>query len=56
MRQKSSFVGGCPGKDWYYGFLKRCSNELKLMHSSSLEKIRAKGITQEIINEWFELL
>ena len=56
MGLKSSFVGGCPGKDWYYGFLKRWSNKLKLMHSGSLEKARAKGITLEIINEWFELL
>ena len=56
MGLKSSFVGDGPGKDWYYGFLKRWNSDLKLMRSSSLENARAKGVTEEIINGWFDLL
>ena len=56
MGLKSSFVGSGPRKDWYYGFLKRWNSDLKLMRSSSLENARAKGVAEEFINEWFDLL
>jgi hypothetical protein len=56
MNLKCRFINGEPTKDWYYGFLKRWSNDLKLMHSSSLENNRAKGVTQEIIDGWFSIL
>jgi hypothetical protein len=56
MDLKHKFVGGVASKDWYYGFLKRWNTQLKRMHSISLEKARAEGTTEEIINGWFEVL
>jgi hypothetical protein len=56
MDLRSRFANGSPTKDWYYGFLKRWKNELKIMVSSTLENARAKGVTPEIIDGWFSLL
>jgi len=53
---KNRFINGYPTKDWYYGFLKRWKNDLKVMTSSTLENARAKGATLETINGWFKLL
>ena len=55
MGLKSSFNGDGPGKDWYYGFLKRWDNKLKYMHSSCLENARVKDAILNIINGWFDL-
>ena len=56
MNLKSRFVNKSPKKDWYYGFLRRWNNELKIMVSHSLENARAKGVTQDIIDGWFTVL
>lgn len=56
MNLKSRFVNGSPTKDWYYGFLRRWNNNLKVMVSHSLENARAKGVTQEVIDGWFNVL
>lgn len=56
MDLKSRFIHGRPTKDWYYSFLKRWRGELKLMKCNSLENARVKGVTQEIIDGWFNTL
>jgi hypothetical protein len=56
MDFKSRFVNGSPTKDWYYGFIKRWNNDLKVMFSSSLENARAKGVTPDVIDGWFNVL
>jgi hypothetical protein len=56
MDLKSRFVNGSPTKDWYYGFIRRWNNDLKVMFSSSLENARAKGVTPNIIDGWFNVL
>ena len=45
-----------PTKDWYYGFIKRWNNDLKLMKSTSLESSRATGVSHDIVNGWFSKL
>ena len=56
MGLKSRFLHGYPTKDWYYGFIKRWNSDLKVMFSSSLENARAKGVTPDVIDEWFKVL
>ena len=53
---KHRFINGSPTKDWYYSFLRRWKNELKVMSSNTLENARAKGATLETIDGWFKLL
>jgi hypothetical protein len=56
MDLKHRFISGSPTKDWYYGFLRRWNNELKVVVSWSLESERAKGVTADIIDGWFNVL
>ena len=56
MNLKSRFSDGTPKKDWYYSFLKRWRTELKIMKSGTLEDTRAKGVTPDIIDGWFNKL
>jgi hypothetical protein len=56
MDLKSRFIHGAPTKDWYYSFLKRWNNELKLMRSNTIENAHAQGVTIEVIDGWFNTL
>ena len=53
LNLQSRFTDKGPTKDWYYGFTKRWSDQLKLMKSTSLESSRATGVSQEIVTGWF---
>jgi hypothetical protein len=53
LNLRSRFTEKGPTKDWYYGFIKRWSHELKLMKSTSLENSRAIGVSHEIVAGWF---
>lgn len=50
------FTAKGPTKDWYYGFVRRWNEQLKLMKSSSLESSRATGVSKEIVAGWFAKL
>jgi hypothetical protein len=50
MDLKSRFIHGAPTKDWYYSFLKRWNNALKLMRTNTIENDRAQGVTIEVID------
>ncbi|CAF0898074.1 unnamed protein product [Didymodactylos carnosus] len=52
----SRFSNGAPTRDWYYGFVKRWKDTLKLMNSMKLEKVRAQGVTTETVNGGFAKL
>ncbi|CAF4623775.1 unnamed protein product, partial [Didymodactylos carnosus] len=56
MKLTARFPNGAPTRDWYYGFVKRWKDTLKLMNSVKLEKVRAKGVTTETVNGWFAKL
>lgn len=56
LNLQSRFTEKGPTKDWYYGFIKRWSHELKLMKSTSLESSRAVGVSHEIVAGWFAKL
>ncbi|CAF3621241.1 unnamed protein product [Rotaria sp. Silwood1] len=43
-------------RDWFSGFMRRWSNELKLKKTEKLEKVRSNACRQETINNWFEHL
>jgi hypothetical protein len=55
MGLQSRFKSGAPTKEWYYGFVNRWSDKLKLMKSIRLEKSRA-GVTKETVDGWFKKL
>jgi hypothetical protein len=56
LNLQSRFTERGPTKDWYYGFIKRWSHQLKLMKSTSLESSRAIGVSHDIIAGWFRKL
>jgi hypothetical protein len=56
MDLKPRLVNGSLTKDWYYGFIKRWNNDLKVMFSSSLENARAKCVTPDIVDGWYNVL
>ena len=55
MGLQSRFQLNGPKKDWYYGFVKRWSHQLKIMKSCRLEKSRA-GLKKEVVDGWFTKL
>ncbi|CAF1272071.1 unnamed protein product [Rotaria sp. Silwood1] len=55
MNLKSRFKNGEPTRDWYYGFIARWKDKLKIMNSSKIEKVRA-DVTMSTIDDWFAKL
>ncbi|CAF1314605.1 unnamed protein product [Rotaria sordida] len=55
MDLKSRFKNGEPTRDWYYGFVTRWKDKLKIMNSSKIEKVRA-DVTISTIDGWFAKL
>ena len=55
MNLKSRFKNGQPTRDWYYGFIRRWKDKLKIMTSSILEKVRA-DVTVSTVDGWFAKL
>ncbi|CAF1196665.1 unnamed protein product [Rotaria sordida] len=55
MDLKSRFKNGEPTRDWYYGFVTRWKDKLKIMNSSKIEKVRA-NVTISTIDGWFAKL
>ncbi|CAF2689825.1 unnamed protein product [Rotaria sp. Silwood2] len=43
-------------RDWFSGFMRRWSNELKLKKTEKLEKVRSNACRREIVENWFEHL
>ncbi|CAF2918027.1 unnamed protein product [Rotaria sp. Silwood2] len=43
-------------RDWFYGFMQRWSNEIKLAKTVKLEKSRSVACRKEIIDAWFKHL
>lgn len=56
LNLKSRFKHGKPTKDWYYGFVRRWKEKLKIMNSTHLEKLRADGVTEVTVDTWFTKL
>ncbi|CAF2130867.1 unnamed protein product [Rotaria magnacalcarata] len=55
MNLKSRLKNGVPTRDWYYGFLRRWKDRLKIMNSTKLEKVRA-DVTLSTVDGWFAKL
>jgi hypothetical protein len=55
MNLKSRFKNGEPTRDWYYSFVRRWKNKLKIMNSIKLEKVRA-DVTSSTVDGWFAKL
>ena len=55
MNLKSRFKNGKPTREWFYGFIRRWKDKLKIMNSTKLEKVRA-DVTWNTINCWFAKL
>jgi hypothetical protein len=49
MGLPSRFKSGAPTEEWYYGFLKRWSDDLQLMKSIRFENSRA-DVTKEVVD------
>ncbi|CAF4400725.1 unnamed protein product [Didymodactylos carnosus] len=45
-----------PGKDWFYGFMRRWSSELKIMKSMKFEKARNDALSVQVLDIWFNKL
>ncbi len=52
MGLPSRFKSGAPTEEWYYGFLKRWSDDLQLMKSIRFENSRA-DVTKEVVDGQF---
>ena len=52
MNLKSRFKNGKPTREWFSGFVRRWKDKLKIMNSTTLEKVRA-DVTWNTINCWF---
>lgn len=46
----------CTLRDWFHGFMRRWSNEIKLAKTVKLEKARSKACRKETIDCWFKHL
>jgi hypothetical protein len=56
MDLKCRFKNGAPTRDWYYNFIKRWKDKLKIMNSTKLEKVRADAVTVATVDGWFAKL
>ncbi|CAF1150725.1 unnamed protein product [Didymodactylos carnosus] len=56
LELKKNIPESCPTKDWFYSFMKRWSDELKMMKSVKLEKCRSDALPIEILDSWFNKL
>lgn len=56
MSLNHRFKNGEPTRDWYYNFLHRWNNRLKVTNSIKLEKARAEAVTTSTIDGWFSKL
>ncbi|CAF0821033.1 unnamed protein product [Didymodactylos carnosus] len=56
MKVRNQFGNELKLNDSYYGFLARWSTELKIMKTSSLEKILSQSLTSDVIKHWFNRL
>ncbi|CAF3021515.1 unnamed protein product [Rotaria socialis] len=43
-------------RDWFYGFMRRWSKEIKLAKSGKLEKARSEACRKETVESWFKHL
>ncbi|CAF4370866.1 unnamed protein product [Rotaria socialis] len=55
MNLKSRLKNDAPTRDWYYSFLRRWKDKLKIMNSTKLEKVRA-NVTLSTVDGWFAKL
>lgn len=56
MKLENRFKNGAPTKDWYYGFVRRWKDRLKIMNSITLERVRAEAVTVATVDGWFAKL
>ena len=50
------FKNNRPGEDWYLSFRKRYKAEISLRKPETVTSARAKGLSQETVNKFFDLL
>ena len=51
--QTRLFKNGKPGKDWYYHFMNRWSNELSLRKADNISQVRAASCTSDNVDKYF---
>ena len=52
--QLDLFVNGSPHPNFYHRFISRHSHKLKTMKAQNISEIRAKSVSPDVMDEWFE--
>lgn len=53
MKLENRFKNRAPTKDWYYGFVQRWADQLKIMSSNTVEEMRRAPVTVATVDDWF---